>query len=215
MPSKNSPNRVLTGIALFSLVLLALGSCKDDKRTAAEGSQSTQLTMEAFQMNCVIMTKAQVQKWVDSGWTNPANSNTLVKRILLQFYSANGGNAGKNMQLYAIPSRTYTNVYLHGRETLQIDTTCTPVDLSGPVALANNYVGFSALGITNADGSLKDFDFIRFKPRVSQQYAPYLVFDVEVVKIVDSKETLLFSDTEGTDPCPPYCPDEDSGESEG
>src|SRR5690242_1383883 len=53
-----------------------------------------------FGMKKVILTKAQVQAWVDSGWMNPADSHR-VKYILLQFYSANG--TGNDMELVAYP----------------------------------------------------------------------------------------------------------------
>ncbi|MES1197943.1 MAG: hypothetical protein ABUL41_01545 [Chitinophagaceae bacterium] len=185
---------------LVGLLLTGLIACKDNKKDG--GKESTAVAVKSFQMNCVILERSQVQAWVDSGWTNPANQSAIMKKILLQFYSDDASNAATNMQLRSFPGKTYTDIYAGGKNTLKIDTTCTALMLSGPASLSNNYISIADLDILNPDGTLKAFDFIRFRP--VKKFPPYINFDVEVVQIVAQQETILKS--KGTDPCPPICP---------
>ena len=151
----------------------------------------------SFKMNCVILTKAQVQAWVDSGWTKPDNPNK-IKKILLQFYSLNVSDVGNNMQLLAYPGKSITNVYPGGKQTLMRDTICSKT-FSGPAAFGNNSLNIDDLKIINPDGSLNDFDFVRFIP--TQQYAEYINFNIEIVRL--GKTEVLSAKTSW--PCPPYC----------
>ena len=133
----------------------------------------------AFKMNCVILTKEQVQGWVDNGWTSPGNPNR-IKKILLQHYSADATYVINNLQLIAYPVSGFRNVQTECMATLSIDTTCEAQTISGPVVFANNSISFDGLRITNEDGSLNDFDFIMLRP--AHRYPPYINFHVEIVR---------------------------------
>ena len=172
----------------------------DKKKEGEEGAPP-------FKMNCVILSKAQVKAWVDSGWTNPANPNR-IKKLLLQFYSADAASAGNNMQLVSYPGKSMTQVQGGGKTILAIDTTCVAKTLAGPTAFANNWVDLDGLKIIKADGNLEEFDFVRFKP--STVHSPYISFDIEIVRL----GVMEIYKGGGTWPCPPYCSIAASEESE-
>ena len=183
---------------LFIIVFTGCNSNKkvDDKKTGIEPTAAT-----TFKMNCVRLEKSQIQAWVDSGWTNPSYANR-IRTLLFQFYTAYGTNASQNMQLITYPGKSFVDVRVTGRANLAIDTTCTPLILSGAAILANNSINIKDLNILNADGSLKDFDFLRLRP--VQGPGEYVSFEMEVVKVVAEKENILTM--MATHPCPPYCP---------
>jgi hypothetical protein len=182
-------------IVFYSLFILASCGNNDKKAEPVKGVMQTQTV--SSQMNCVILTKAQVQTWVDSGWTNPVNPNKITK-LLLQFYTADASLENSNMQLIAYPGQSITTVQINGKQTLGIDTTCVPKTLTGSVIFGNNEVSLASLKILKSDGTLTDFDYIRFVPQ--QSYPPYVNFKVEIVKLGAEMQ-----DGGGTWPCPPYC----------
>jgi hypothetical protein len=141
---------------------------------------------------------------VNKGWTNPSYPDSMIKKVLLQFYSTDPSNVNANMQLVAYPGKSYSHVYKDGQTILAIDTVCSPVNISDTTILANNYFNFDALQITQPNGSLKPFSFIRFIPN-HEDRKPYISFTIEVVTVVEDKEQVL-STLKTTDPCPPYCP---------
>lgn len=173
-------------------------SCKNKKDKTVE-SWPTEST---FKMNCVRLTKAQVQEWVDSGWTNPANANR-IKVILFQFFTLNASGANSNMQQLSYPGKSLSEIKPNGMDTLAIDTVCAAKTISGSAVLGNNMIYLSTLKIIKADGTLTDFDFVRFIP--STRFAPYLSYTVEIVRNGVAEK---LTDDEGTNPCPPpqYCP---------
>jgi hypothetical protein len=177
--------RTLVRVLVFLLLpsLLFLSSCKDKKE---------------FKINCVLLTKAQIQTWVDSGWTKPADANR-IKSLLLQFYSGDASSANSNMQLITYPGKSMNDVKVNGQKILGIDTTCVAKKLTGKVVFANNMVGLSNLKIFNPDGTLNDFDYIRFIPE--QKFPPYINFAIEIVR----KEGVEVVKDYGSWPCPPYC----------
>src|SRR5512147_1128895 len=130
---------------LSCLLLTIFNVCKYNKKY--ESKESSVMAVKSFQMNCVRLERNQVQAWVDSGWTNPANQSALMKKILLQFYSDDASNASTNMQLRSFPGKTYTDIYAGGKNTLKIDTTCTALMLTGPASLSNNYISIADLDI--------------------------------------------------------------------
>jgi len=184
----------------FITVLLITGFIACNSGTEKESSAGVSQT-SGFQMNCVILEKSQVQAWVDSGWTKPKDESA-IKGLVFQFYTGDATLADKNMQLIVYPGQNFTDVKTGGKTILKIDTTCTQKTLSGPVIFANNVIYLAALDIFNPDGSLKDFDFIRFVPSTAK-FNPYINFNIEIVKA--GAETKVLSG-DGTEPCPPYCP---------
>lgn len=157
-------------------------------------------TAEGFQMNCVMLSRAQVQAWVDSGWTRPGSEGE-IKDIMMQFYSADVSQMGSNMQMMGYPAMTPDNVKKTGQVILDIAKDCGPVSFTGPVVFGNNEVIISDLDILNPDGTLKDFDHIRFTPQQVEKFKPYITFKVEVVKGTTARE----AGGGGSLPCPPYC----------
>ena len=195
----------ITVFLVCMLTVIFFAACKNDKKGNDKKDSPESFGATTFKMNCVKLERSQIQVWVDSGWTNPANSATLTKKILLQFYTADASNAGSNMQLMAYPGKTYTNVYSNGLTYLNIDTTCTALTLTGTASLSNNYINFAGLDITKPDGTLKEFDFIRLRP--VKNYPPYINFDIEVVTIpAVGPETTNAAGK--TDPCPTICPED-------
>lgn len=196
--SRNPLRKRVSFLPAFSLsisaLLLILTSCKD-KKTGGDGSPEK----SGFKMNCVILTKQQIQTWVDSGWTRPANQGS-VKEILFQFYSESTA-VGSKMQLIAYPGESASNVEINGEQILKIDTSCKPISFTGKIILANNEINIEKLNILNPDGTLNDFDFIRFTPKQFNKNREYISFGIEKV-IKGSTQTM---DISGTRPCPPWC----------
>jgi hypothetical protein len=124
---------------------------KEDKEKASGTGNLTGQTVNNMQMSCVKLTKAQIQAWVDSGWTNPGNPSTLISRIMLQFYSGDA-DTDNNMQLISYPATSYTNVYVNGKAILEKDTSCVAMSVTGPVILANNFIGFKSQSGRYAQG---------------------------------------------------------------
>jgi hypothetical protein len=153
-----------------------------------------------FSMNCVMLTRAQMQAWVDSGWTKPGSTGK-INTLLLQFYSADAAGISSNMQLTSYPGSSATDFKTSGNALLAIDTSCKAKTFSGKVILANNQISFDALKVFNEDGTLKDFDFIRFTPQSFSQISEYITFNASVVK-----SGVADSESNGpTKPCPPFC----------
>lgn len=184
-------------IALLLTQSILFISCNDDTKVA-DGQGAPE--KKEFSMNCITLTKAQLQVWVDSGWTKPENPGR-IKTLLLQFYSADAGSMNTNMQLTAYPGTSATDVKISGNTLLATDSTCKPVKFSGRVILANNLAELDSLKVFNADGTLKDFDFVRFTPQTFGQNSSYITFNAAVIK-----SGVAESDINGpTRPCPPYC----------
>ena len=49
-----------------------------------------------------MLSRAQLQAWVDSGWTKPGSAGR-INTLLLQFYSADATGIASNMQLNSYP----------------------------------------------------------------------------------------------------------------
>ena len=203
-------NRPTMALALFCIVpvFLLLFSCnQEDKKGPDKQLELTATT--GLKMNCVVLTRVQVQKWVARGWTDPTKPDSLIKKILLQFYTADAANGNNNMQLVTYPAKNYTTVYPQGEEVARIDSTCVAIQLTGKTTLGNNYISLKRLGILNPNGTLKEFSFIRFRPVQDRpHFDNYVTFTVEVVQVAGDTETIMYS-TE-TDPCPHYCAEEES-----
>jgi hypothetical protein len=166
-------------------------------------------SVNQLKLNCVILTKSQIQHWVDRGWTNPADP---IKKILLQFASTDAANAD-SLRIAALPAKSYLSVYVEGREFAAVDTICKQLIPADTAYFANTYIHINKLKILDSAGYLKDFSFIRLIPVTNRaKYGNYIVFNIEVVKVIDKKETILAAYT--SDPCPHYCPDDTEIESE-
>lgn len=205
-------NRCLAnaGTIKYMLVLTTLSltflftACNNGEKKKTEPttlSQAAPSGAAEFQMNCVMLSRAQVQAWVDSGWTKPGSSDE-IKNIMLQFFSPDVAKSNSNMSLIGYPALAPDNVKQGGKVELQVDNTCTVQSFSGPVIFGNNEVLISNLDILNPDGTLKDFEFIRFTPQQTTKFGQYMTFKVETV----NKGTAKLSGGDGgTFPCPPMC----------
>jgi hypothetical protein len=191
----------ISSILLLLFTILLVSSCNNGDKKVSESTQVTEAGVASsdFKMNCVILTKAQVQQWVDSGWTKPSNS-ARIRTLLFQFYTGDIYTAGSNMQLITYPGQSMTDVKINGKAILGIDTTCVAKTLIGPVIFGNNEINIDDLKILNPDGTLNDFDYIRLVP--AQAYPPYVNFTIQIVRL-GVTETLEGGG--GTWPCPPYC----------
>ncbi len=183
--------RLLLFIALPSLI--SISSCKDGEPANGDGNK-------VFTVNCVTLSRQQVQTWVANGWTRP-DSATRIKQLLLQFYSSNPAMLNSNMDLLVYPAINSSNIYTKGEQVMAIDTACKGLKITGPVIFGNNMANFDSLKIVNPDGTLKKFDFIRFVPRLYSKDTRYICFSIEVV--IDGRVDEVFGD--GSLPCPPYC----------
>ena len=197
MKEKNTSRK--TRLPLFYLAailfsaLLFLAACKNGDAPDDEDKPSE------FKINCLMLSKAQVQVWVDSGWTKPDDQGR-IKDLVFQFYSTKASAVNKNLQLLCYPGESYTNVKDNGRTILAVDTSCKGKTYAGEVIIGNNVLSLDKLNIFNPDGTLKRFDFIRFTPE--ELYRPYINFKVEV--IIDGKPDVGGGDN-GTLPCPTHC----------
>ncbi len=183
--------RKANSLPLAALFLVAItlffASCNDEQ-------EETPNKKDPPKVNCVTLTKAQVQNWVDSGWTKPGSPGK-ISEVVLQFFSTNGG---ASLQLLGYPGSTPITVRDNGKVVLATDTTCKKASFNGDVIWGNNILKLDSLGIFNRDGGLNDFDFIRLTPE--QKYPPYVNFKVDVVtkgQVGDGTGTTL--------PCPTQC----------
>lgn len=194
-PVKSNASKTIALFSLFLLITLSIFSCGSDDKKKDDPKDPEEKAASKFKMNCVILTRAQIQKWVDSGWTAPGPNK--INKLVYQFYSADPSGLKDNMQLVCYPGKSLTNVYGDGESIMGIDTQCTAKEFTGPVILANNSQNFDNLKITKADGTLEAFDFIRLIPE--QKYPPYITFKTEVVR---EAKAILSADTW---PCPKIC----------
>jgi hypothetical protein len=187
---------------LTFFIISSLLSCTDTDNKSGKSSLTNQSdTATGLKLNCVILTKAQVQAWVDSGWTKPGAIQ--IKELVFQPFIADVNGINANMQLVVYPGQSSTDVKLYGKQELAIDTTCTGKRITGPLTLGNLSMKFDSLKILNSDGTLKDFDFIRFVP--AQDHPPYTNFNFEVI---NKGEVQLRDPGPSVCPpacCPPYC----------
>ncbi len=185
---------------IVSLIIVSafFTSCADDAKAplATDAPEKKE-----FKMNCVRLNRAQLQAWVDSGWTKPGSAGK-INTLLLQFYSADAAGIASNMQLTSYPGSSATDFRTTGNALLAIDTTCKAKTFSGKVILANNQISFDALKVFKEDGTLKDFDYIRFTPQSFSQISEYITFNAEVIKSDGGLESDLGGPTK---PCPPVC----------
>jgi len=183
-------------VLLGSTVLLAVSSCKENKKEAET----------SFTMNAVMITKAQVEAWMKSGWINPADSNG-AKHLLLQFYSDNTSKASSNMQLVAFPAKSFTKVIFEGKTILANDPSRKAKTFSGPAIFASSYICLDYLNFLNKDGSLKNFDKIILAP--NQDNPPYIGYSIAMESPGGENSGLkplaLIDTTKNPWPCPPYC----------
>jgi len=197
LPNSGRSAYALPFIALLLLVTILYSSCADDSKAplAADAPEKKE-----FKMNCVRLNRSQMQAWVDSGWTRPGAAGK-INTLLLQFYSADAAGIASNMQLTSYPGSSVTDFKTSGNALLAIDTSCKAKTFSGKVILANNQISFDALEVFNADGTLKEFDYIRFTPQSFSQMSEYITFNAEVI-ISGAVESDLGGPTR---PCPPVC----------
>ena len=95
LPNPVRLSRIVPAIAAIFLLTIILSSCADDKQTplAADSPEKKE-----FKMNCVMLNRAQLQAWVDSGWTRPGSTGK-INTLLLQFYSHSSKTVGNDAQL--------------------------------------------------------------------------------------------------------------------
>ena len=169
---------------VFSIASCGGGNHQDD---------DSPVSNKDLKINCVVLSRAQVQSWVDSGWTKPG-SQGQINEIILQFFSSEGNS---NFQLIGYPGNSPVSVKDNGKITLANDTTCKSEAFSNGVVLGNNIMKLNNLGIFDKEGNLNPFDYIRLTPE--QQYPPYVNFKVIVVT---NSQT---SAEDQTRPCPAWC----------
>lgn len=182
------------GTLIFSLLLL--NACNSNN-TKEEGIDSD--IFHVFKMNCTRLTKAQIQTWIDSGWTK---SPTPITKILLQCYSEDIKKGNKNMQLITYPSVDYLHAKANGEQIAAIDNNCKELKLTSKVVFGNNYLDIASLDIFNTDGTLKDFDYIQITPTLNAK-GLYLTFEAEVIPPKGAPK--LPPKKVPSDPCPTFC----------
>jgi hypothetical protein len=191
---KTALMRRTTLIYLFSIVLIISSvfftACNDTKT----GDHEEEL--KNVKLNCVTITKAQIQAWVDSGWTKPGSEGE-IKEVVLQFFANSGG---RSFQLIGYPGKTPIDVKDNGKIVLGVDTSCVIKPFLGDFILGNNILKLEKLNIFNQDGTLRNFDFIKLSPE--QQYPPYINFKTE---IITGGQAESGGGGGGTLPCPIHC----------
>lgn len=151
-------------------------------------------------ISCLKLTKAQIQTWVDSGWTNP-NSEGAINEILFQFYSPDVALSSSNLDLIAMPGSSISTVKKTGKLTLGIDSTCTSLSVSGGAILSNIQAMISSVDIFNNDGTLKNFDYLRLTPVRYSKDNDYISFNMQVI----SNGAPTGGAAVQLAPCPPWC----------
>jgi len=196
----------LVALCVFTTGLFLI-SCKDETKTSKE---ETAVVGSNFKLNCVIIEKKQLQDWVDRGWTDPAKPDSLIKKILLQFYSVDGASANNNLQLMSFPAKNYLKVWASGKTESAIDKTCTTLVPSGKIMLANTYLTIKDLNIVDKTGNLTNFSFIRLRPVQDRaKFGDYITFKWEVVLTGADNTMTVLAEGDASDPCPTYCEEEE------
>lgn len=194
-PSSTTGRRLLPAFLIVILVaaITLFYACGSPKENGHDSEN------KEFTLNCVILTKAQLQTWVDSGWTRAGSE------ILLQFYSPDVSMSHNNTGLVAYPGESSTSVKKGGKQVLAVDTTCTGLKVTGAAILSNIQVMVDKLSILGADGKLGDFDYIRFKPVRFSGDNDYISFTAE--KVTGGKAEQMGGQQPPCPPwcCPPYC----------
>lgn len=187
---------------IFIFSLLFLLSCQSNKEKQKPDDAAL---WPVFKMNCTMLSRAQIQTWVDSGWTKPGDP---VTKILLQFYSEDTKKANKNMQLAVYPSKGYLKAYRNGEQFAAIDKKCKELKLESKVIFGNNYFTIKNLKLFKPDGTLEKFDYLKIMPQVGRD-GKYLTFKAQKIELIGTEEKMLDTEEE-SDPCPTFCPDEES-----
>lgn len=194
LPGTSGLRRAALAVFAFSLILV---SCTEQ---SSQSESATGPEKKTLSLNCVTLSRQQMQVWVDSGWTRPDNPGR-IRTLLLQFYSADAANLNKNLQLIAYPGMSVTDVKLNGNTLLAVDSSCKAGSFSGKIILANNEANLDSLGVFNTDGSLKEFEYIRFTPGNFGRNPEYISWNYKIV----TKGGLEDASGGSTKPCPPYC----------
>lgn len=178
---------------LFSVAFTTLG-CGGDTGSGPT-NPSVWPTDGVIKLNCTILRRDSIQKWVERGWTHP-DSADRIRVLLLQTMISDSSRVA------CTPGKDFLNVRPNARLELTTDTTCVGLTVTGSTIFSNAYVGFKMLEISNPDGTLKDFDYVSFRPY--KKYAPFISYEIKIVSIPGKKGiNKLLSET--ADPCPHYC----------
>lgn len=191
IPGKSLLTKLFPALGLFTILFIS-----------ACGGNGAGGENKAIELNCVKITHEQLERWVKQGWTNP-DSPSHVTQILLQPFYDGTTSEMPALKLVAYPGTSPDQVKVDGQAFLTEDTTCKSEPLSGETILSDNVISFQKLGILNEDGSLKNFDYIRFTPERYPKDGKYINYKVEIV--TDGKPQAV--EGGGTWPCPPYCND--------
>jgi len=177
-------------IGLFSLA--GITSCKSGN--------------SAKNPTCVKFTKAQVQKWVKSGFTDSANKDYITA---VQFRTAYAF-PGSIFQVYIIGQRkdgSFVNESLTELET--IDTCKTAGKLSEYIFLGAIPATMSELGILNSTGQVNEnFQFLKLVPydyKDPTSHYDYLAYNITSITDGGKASMGTLENASVGLPCPP-CP---------
>lgn len=187
-------------IAFIVTTITLLNACGGNSKKAPQAFSGEAPKGGAASISCLKLTRAQLQTWVDSGWTKPGTEGA-VSEILFQFYSPDAGATSSNLHLIAYPGSSSTSLKRTGKQVLEADTACTGLTITGGMILSNIQLALSTLDIFNNDGTLKEFDYLRLTPVRFSKDNDYISFNVEKV----AKGVLMSGAAVQLPPCPPYC----------
>jgi hypothetical protein len=173
---------LMLGITLISFIFL---SCNTKKTSTGD-----------VETSCVTLSSDQIQEaWVDPGYTNPGSDNLVSYVDFQATLDQASGKLSVNAQGYKAD-----NTAIGSLITLSIGSNC-PTDLP-PVQVGKNTIDMSKLNILEADGKLRNFNYVKLTPKVYEEAGnKYLSFSIEVV------DDGVSSERPSSLPCPPciYC----------
>ncbi len=151
-------------------------------------------------VQCMQITKSNMQQWVRKGWTTPGDADFITKLVFIPVFDDNG----KDIKVTVYPVKNIDEIINNGDKELEVDQSCS--QNLPPFALGRNYIDFKLLKLTDAYGKFTDFSFIRLTPGIDP--SGILNFTVDVIKEDGSGEHSTARAV--ANPCPPpqYCPKE-------
>jgi hypothetical protein len=194
-------------VPLILFILLACNEKKDEKKTINDADTTTKVEDQSQEDiaattsdNCIILTRDQINAWLQDGWDDPSDADYIA---YLYFTPTDGNPIG----VQACPGGTTvgTPPQVGKYVDCRVKNIIPPCSL-GPADVYNNkYIDFVKY-FAEADHSLKQFSFLRlrYKTHISTPEFPCdncLSFDVEMVTNKAGVETV--QPAGDTKPSPP------------
>ena len=195
----------LIPVVLF--FLLACNGKKDEKKTTTDVDTTTKVEDQSQEKvvatasdNCIILTRDQINAWLQDGWDDPSDADYIA----YLYFSPTDATP---IRVQACPGGTTAGSMPQAGKYVdcRIKNIVPPCNL-GPADVYNNKYFDFVKYFAEADHSLKQFSFLRLRYKTHTSTAEYpctncLSFDIEMVINKEGVETVYPAGD--TKPSPP------------